>query len=266
MTVVDIYSVLHKQPLGLIFDIDGTLSPIAPTPDEARLYPGVKDLLERARKHAHVAIMTGRALTDGASMVNVDGLTYIGIHGLEWCDGLPSAHPVRLLPEALPYAEAGTYLLDLAEQQLATLPGLIVQRKSVGGSLHYRLSPDPEHTRQHILAVLGEPARQVHMRLGEGKRVIEILSPLAINKGQALRRFIQHFALRSVIFAGDDRTDLDAVLEISRLREEGLSALSIVVQHVDTLPALLTHADIIVQEVAGMAQLLQEMVEIVEKI
>jgi hypothetical protein len=30
--------------------------------------------------------------------------------------------------------------------------------------------------------------------------------------------------LQSVIFAGDDRTDLDAVLEIKRLRQEGMAA------------------------------------------
>ncbi len=266
MTARNIHSILQQQPLGLVFDIDGTLSPIAPTPDEACLYPGVAALLEQAREHAHVAIMTGRAITDGASIVNIDGLTYIGTHGLEWCDGLPSVHPVQLIPQAIPYIAPGKYLLDLAEQQLAALPGLIIQRKSVGGSLHYRLSPDPEQTRQHILAVLEEPARQAQMRLGEGKRVIEVLAPLTVNKGQALRRFTQQFGLHGVIFAGDDRTDLDAVLEIASLRKEGLSALSIVVEHTDTIPTLLTHADIIVQEVAGMAQLLREMVETLKNI
>ncbi len=81
---VTIQTVLSRRPLGLVFDIDGTLSPIAPTPGEAQLYPGVASLLEQARERAHVAIMTGRALDDGAAMVNVDDITYIGSHGLEW--------------------------------------------------------------------------------------------------------------------------------------------------------------------------------------
>jgi trehalose 6-phosphate phosphatase len=257
----DMQTVLTTQPLGLVFDIDGTLSPIAPTPDEARLYPGVASLLEQLKQHAHVAIMTGRAVENGAALVNVDGLTYIGTHGLEWADGLPSSHPVRLIPEAQPYVEPGKYLLDLAEQQLATLPGLIVQRKSVGGSLHYRLSPDPEQAKQKILSLLAEPARQLHMRLGEGKMVVEVLTPLAVNKGQALRRFVQRLGLRGVIFAGDDRTDLDAVLEIEHLRQEGLATFAIVVQHADTMPALLEHADSVVQGVGEMAQLLREINE-----
>ena len=257
----DLQNVLRQSPLGLIFDIDGTLSPIAPTPDEARLYPGVALLLEQLKQHAHVAIMTGRAVENGAALVNVDGLTYIGTHGLEWVDGLPTSHSVQLIPEAQPYVEPGKYLLDLAEQQLATLPGLIVQRKSVGGSLHYRLSPDPEQAKQKILSLLEEPVRQLHMRLGEGKMVVEVLTPLAVNKGQALQRFVQRTGLSGVVFAGDDRTDLDAVLEIERMRQEGFAAFAIVVQHADTMPTLLEHADSVVQGVEGMAQLLREINE-----
>jgi len=94
---LNLQTVLSQKPLGLVFDIDGTLSPIAPTSEEARLYPGVVPLLERAREHAHVAIMTGRAIDHGCSIVNVDGLTYIGTHGMEWSDGLPTLHPAEIL-------------------------------------------------------------------------------------------------------------------------------------------------------------------------
>jgi trehalose 6-phosphate phosphatase len=134
-------SILSQRPLGLVFDIDGTLSPIAPTPGEARLYPGVVTLLERARDHpgTQVAIMTGRGIEDGAAIVNVEGLTYIGTHGLEWSDGLPWSHPVQIDPQALAYLDAGRSLLDLVDQHLHDLQGVIVQRKRVGGSVHYRL-------------------------------------------------------------------------------------------------------------------------------
>lgn len=259
----DLKNVLAQRPLGLVFDIDGTLSPIAPTSDEARLYAGVVPLLERARERAHVAIMTGREIADGARMVNVEGLTYIGTHGLEWSDGLPSLRTVQVVPQALQYIEPGTYLLDLVEQQLPRLPGVYVQRKRVGGTLHYRLSADQEQARRDILAILEEPARQVNMRLREGKKMVEVLAPLAVNKGQALRSFVEHFQVQGVVFAGDDQTDLDAVLEVERLRKEKkvVAGLSIFVQHADTLPVLLEHADIVVQEVGGMVDLLREIVE-----
>ena len=115
MTSIDLATVLAQRPLGLAFDIDGTLSPIAPTPGEARLYPGVDILLEEMKKYAQVVIVTGRSVENGAPIVNVEGLTYIGTHGMEWCDGLPSTHPVRLISEAEPYVEPGNYLLDLVK-------------------------------------------------------------------------------------------------------------------------------------------------------
>lgn len=261
MAEIDLQTVLKQRPLGLVFDIDGTLSPIAQKSEEARLYPGVAALLEKARQHAHVAIMTGRAIQNGATIVNIDGLTYIGTHGLEWSEGLPTLHSVAIVPEAQAYVEVGKYLLDLVEAQIADLPGVYVQRKNFGGSIHYRLSPEPATTRQRIRSILEEPARRVNMKLSDGKYIVEVLVPLAVNKGHALRQFVQRLDLQGVVFAGDDRTDLDAVLEIGRLRQEGKAALAIVVQHPDTLPGMLEHADIIVQEVDGMAQLLREIVD-----
>ena len=263
--MAELKRVLARRPLGLVFDIDGTLSPIARISDEARLYPGVAGLLARAqeREGVHVGIITGRGLENGAGIVNVEGLTYIGIHGLEWSNGLPTTHEVEVLPEALAYREAGTTLLDLVERHQHELPGIYIQRKRVGGTVHYRLASDPEQIRARLLSLLQEPARQRNIRLTEGKLALEIRVPLEIDqgKGMALRRFVQHFALQGVIFAGDDLTDLDAIVEAPRLRQGGIDALSIVVQHADTPPALLTHADLLVQGVEGMAALLGKIVE-----
>lgn len=263
----EISTILRQHPLGLVFDIDGTLSPIAPTPSEAWLYPGAADYLKRLQQFAHVAILTGRAVDDGARIVNIEGLTYMGTHGLEWSEGLPATHPVELLSEATPYIKPGQQLMDLAEQQLVPkIPQLIVQRKSIGGTLHYRLAPNLEQARALILETLEGPTAELHMKLDEGKRAVEILAPLMINKGKALRRFVNQFALRGVIFAGDDRTDLYGILEIEQLRKEGYAAHSIVVQHDDTPAALLEHGDTIVQGVEGMIQLLKEMAENVNKV
>jgi trehalose 6-phosphate phosphatase len=254
--------VLKQKPLGLVFDIDGTLSPIAPTPDKAQLYPGVAELLEQARDHPglRVAIITGRAVENGAALVNIDGLTYIGSHGLEWSDGLPSTSTVQIAPEVLAYVEPGKQLLALAEEKLADISGILVEHKRVGGAIHYRLCANQEQARQRILTLLAEPARNYGLRLSEGKMVVEIKTPLAIDKGKALRRVAEQYKLHGVVFAGDDRTDLDAIHEIARLRQDGLAAYAIVVKHTDTLPTLLASADLVVDEVAGMAALLRDIV------
>jgi trehalose 6-phosphate phosphatase len=260
MPTIDLETVLSRRPLGLAFDIDGTLSPIAPRPDLAKLYTGVASLLEQASRKVHIAIITGRSIDSGAAMINVNGLTYVGTHGLEWSDGLPSNETTKIVPDALAYVEPSRYLLELAAKELAALPDLIIERKQIGGSLHYRRCPDPEYARQLIFSRLEEPARKANLRLILGRQVVEVKTPLAVNKGWALRKFVERFALQSVIFAGDDITDLDAILEVSHLRRKGIAALAIVVQHDDTLPPLIEHADIIVQGVDEMVKLLRELV------
>jgi trehalose 6-phosphate phosphatase len=252
--------VLQQRPLALLFDIDGTLSPIAPTPDEARLYPGVAQLLEQARQYAHIAIVSGRSIPSVARIVNLDGITYIGNHGLEWSAGLPDTHPIEVVAEARPFVEPGKYLLDLVRRELGEIPGLLVEDKSVGGTIHYRLAPDPDEALRRIQDLLTEPARAANMRLVEGKRALEVRVPLAINKGAALRTFCERYAVNGALFAGDDRTDLDAVREIARQRQEGRAAHAIVVRHPDTPPALLEQADSIVDEVEGMAWQLDKIV------
>jgi trehalose 6-phosphate phosphatase len=262
--MLELQIVLSQQPLGLVFDIDGTLSLIQANPYATQLWDGVSEDLEQARKHAHVAILTGRAVEDGARIVNVEGLTYIGNHGLEWCDGLPSIHKVKLVPEAYAYVQPGLDLFQIVEEHLDELPKVLLQRKSVGGSVNYRLSPNPTQARLRLLALLSEPAKCLHMRLVEGRGLVEILPPLAVDKGKALRRYIEHAGLKSVIFAGDDRTDLDAILEMKKLREEGISTLSIVVQDADTLPALLEHGDVMVDGVRRMAEQLHTIVTLLK--
>jgi trehalose 6-phosphate phosphatase len=51
MAAIDLLTVLSKRPLGLVLDLDGTLSPMTPTPDTAQLWPGVAENLKRARQH-----------------------------------------------------------------------------------------------------------------------------------------------------------------------------------------------------------------------
>lgn len=257
----NVQDIFAERPLGLVFDIDGTLSPIVSTPHEARLSPGVVDLLEDISLQAHVAILTGREIEDGARMINLDGLTYIGTHGLEWSNGLPRPETIRILPEAEPYMQPARELLMYAEKQLDREVGVLVEYKRIGGAIHYRLAPNPAEARQKIMAILQAPAAG-RFHLTDDKYTIEVRTPLAMNKGRALRQLVRDWNLQGILFAGDSRTDLDALLELAQLRREGKTTLGVVVQHTDTTPELLKQADVIVHEVDGMVAFLRECVQI----
>lgn len=256
-------NVFAERPLGLVFDIDGTLSPIASTPHEAQLFPGVANLLEDLSLLAHVAILTGREISDGASMINLDSLTYIGTHGLEWSKGLPQPETVRTVPEAEQYIQPARELLMYAAKQLDQEVGVLVEYKRLGGAIHYRLAPNPEEARKKILTIL-EPLSAGRFHMTDDKYTIEIRIPLTMNKGRAIRQLVRDWNLQGVLFAGDSKTDLDALLELAQLHQEGKKTLGVVVQHTDTTPELLRQADVIVHEVEGMVAFLRECVQILQ--
>src|SRR5690242_13512164 len=78
---------LAQRPRGLLSDVDGTLSAIAPTPGDATLLPGVRELLEQAQTRFDVvAAVSGRAAENARQLVGVSGLLYLGNHGLERLD------------------------------------------------------------------------------------------------------------------------------------------------------------------------------------
>src|SRR2546423_9055136 len=69
---------------ALIFDVDGTLAPIAPRPEDAAVPEPTRALLRRLeRRYALVACVSGRRALEARRLVGVDSPTYVGHHGIE---------------------------------------------------------------------------------------------------------------------------------------------------------------------------------------
>ena len=80
----EIAVLLNRKPLGLISDLDGTLSEIVPVPDEARVSASVRKTLEELQRNlALVAIVTGRPVRQAQDIIGLPQITYIGNHGME---------------------------------------------------------------------------------------------------------------------------------------------------------------------------------------
>ncbi len=71
--------------IGIGLDYDGTLSPIAPTPDEAVLAMSTRAALKNlaADSRYKTAIVTGRAVWKIKEILDIPGIAYIGNHGFE---------------------------------------------------------------------------------------------------------------------------------------------------------------------------------------
>ena len=77
-----------------------------------------------------------------------------------------------------------------------------------------------------------------------GRLVLELRARIGLNKGYAVRKLAQDHNLASVIFMGDDITDLDGLRALRDLVAGGvLEGMGIVVTHLDSPDRLLEAAD-----------------------
>ena len=246
--------VLHQRPSAVVTDIDGTVSPIAPTPAEAMVDPGAKAALARlAERLTAVAVVSGRAPQDGEAMVGLPELIYVGNHGLERiARGTPWTHPVAAA--AQPAIATALAEIESAARTAADMPWLLVENKGVTGTIHSRLASDPVAAAA-LLEPLARAAAERHgLRLTLGRMIFEVRPALAVNKGTAIRDLARDLGLRGIVFLGDDVTDVDAFRTLRELREAGDAAtLRVGVLGPDTSPAVLAEIDMSVDGVPACA-------------
>ncbi len=207
---------LQGTPLVVLLDIDGTLSPIAPTPQDATVPEATRVVVEQLahRPGVHLALVSGRAASDAKTMVRVDDVWVIGNHGMERLD---PAGAWQFHESVAAYRDAIAAAAAELTAAVAGIPGAIVENKQLTLSVHYRLvaADDVWRVREIVTAV----ADRYGLRVVEGKKVLELRPPVEVNKGTAVVELaLQLRALderASVLYAGDDRTDEDA---FARLR------------------------------------------------
>jgi trehalose 6-phosphate phosphatase len=248
------WAVLLQTPSAVVTDIDGTISAIAATPAEAMVDPGAKAALDLLnRRLAAVAVVSGRAPQDGAVMVGLPDLTYIGNHGLERiARGMPWTHPTAAA--AQPAIAAALAEIETAARAAADLPWLIVENKGVTGSIHYRLAPDPALAIALLEPLVRDAATRHGLRLTLGRMIFEVRPPLAVNKGTAIRELAEELGLRGIVFFGDDVTDVDAFRALRGMRASGDAAtLRVGVLGPDTSPLVLEEIDLSIDGVPACA-------------
>jgi trehalose 6-phosphate phosphatase len=180
----------------LAFDYDGTLSPIAPTPERARLPEATRRLLTRVAEHYPVAVISGRALADISGRVADIGVRQVfGNHGLEWSGG-----------SSQPCPRVRQWVHQLGEQ-LGGHDGIVVEDKLHSLSVHYRAARDHQRALGLILPVV---RMLPDVRVICGAAAVNLLPNDGANKGVALRRALDSSECDSAIYVGDDDTDEDA--------------------------------------------------------
>jgi trehalose 6-phosphate phosphatase len=250
--IASLQPLLDHPPLGIFSDIDGTLAPIVPRPEDARITPRCHELLEALiDRGVVVCLLTGRPLKTALDMARLPAAAYGANHGLElWLEG-ESHSP----PAVEQYRAAARSVLD--ETRDLDTSAVIVEDKGPVLSFHYRLADDEQAVRAAILDALAKSPSASRFAVHEGRKVIELRPPLNLNKGTALIDLSHRPGCRSIISIGDDATDIDMFEAAKSLND--VPSAAIAVKSDETPLGLLDAADHWVEGVPGVEWLLSEL-------
>jgi trehalose 6-phosphate phosphatase len=199
---------------AIIVDIDGTISEIAPTPQEAVVSPAMrKELIKLREKFALLAVISGRSLKDAQAMVGVEEILYVGNHGLEYYfDG--QYHVAEEVEKYLHQIKQTGHQLNI---DLDDIEGILFEDKSICYSIHYRQCNEGEVVRRKILNSIKNRPASKNLQIKEGRKVIELKPPVNYDKGVIIGKIIEDHNLKKIIYLGDDITDVDAFQKLSEL-------------------------------------------------
>jgi trehalose 6-phosphate phosphatase len=258
ISIEPLLPVIRREPLAVLSDIDGTLSPIVSRPEDATVRESVRGLLrELVGKGVRVGLITGRPLDTARRMAGLDDAAYAAEHGLTlWLRGRREAAP------GLDEYEA---LARQAERDLSALPNTIdgaqLENKGPLLSVHYRRAGDATRAREAVLAAVERSRAARRFRVQEGRMVVELRPPIDIDKGTAVETLADRLAVQGVICLGDDITDIDMFAATRRLRAQGLAAATVAVASEEAAPEVAEAADYTVDGVDGVEWLLAEVVK-----
>jgi trehalose-phosphatase len=223
---------------AIFLDFDGVLAPIVDRPEDAYPPPETRAELERlVERYALVSVVSGRAGDDVRERVAVDGIVYVGSHGLE-LDRMAE----RWRRQIVDFASAAPWLASEIE-----VKGLSV-------AFHYRHRAD-EAAAVLELEALAEDAREDGLVARFGRKVLEVLPPVGSNKGTAVRALLEGAGLTRVLVAGDDTTDLDAFRAVEEMEQK----VRVAVLAPESPQLLAEHAEIVLDSTGEFLELLRKL-------
>ncbi len=206
MTDIDLHlaDIACVPVLLVASDYDGTLAPIVSDPGQAKpLREAVVALRTLAQlPQTHVAIISGRALRDLATLIGMpQDIHLIGSHGSEFDPDFAASLP----PQATKLRD---HILAEMSEIAGQADGFHVEVKPASVAFHYR-NADPNDAKHAVQSLLSGAGAEEGVFTKHGKKVVE-LGVVSTNKGDALELVRHRAGASAVIFIGDDVTDEDA--------------------------------------------------------
>ena len=254
---------LRAEPArtAILTDVDGTLAPIVERPEQAAVPARASELLEKlSERFGMVGCISGRRAEEARRLVGVDRITYAGNHGLELL--LPGDEAPRLDPSLQGREEgAAEFVAAFGDEALAGA-GLRLEDKGPIQALHWRGAGAERAARaraHEIAAGAGRAGLEPHW----GRKVLELRPVGGGGKDSAVAALLATDGVTAAIYAGDDRTDLDAFRRLRQLCDQGEleSAVCVGITSPEAPPELAEESDLRVDGPGGWLAILEALAE-----
>ncbi|MDP9228706.1 MAG: trehalose-phosphatase [Actinomycetota bacterium] len=242
---------------AILTDVDGTIAPITERADAATVPAGTRALLaELAQRYGLVACVSGRRALDARRIVGLDQLVYSGNHGFELL--LPGESEARPDPSLNGHDEDAARFVAALDSAELERTGMRTEDKGAIVALHWR-GVDNEGAAESLASEIAAEAEWQGLVAHRGRKVLEIRPDVPINKAIAVAALIPLRPIRSALYGGDDRTDIDAFAALRTLHEDGdLDAVAcIAVGSDEAAPEVSANADLTVPGSDGFAEVLR---------
>lgn len=257
--IADLLAPLRADPgrAGLLLDVDGTLAPIVARPGEAAVPEPTRELLRRlAARYALVACISGRRALDAREIVGLDELAYSGNHGFELL--LPGEGAPRPDPSLDGHDDdAARFVAGLDPGRLASA-GIRTEDKGAIVALHWR-GAEKEVEAEELAGEIASEAEGQGLVAHRGRKVLELRPGVSIDKGVAVAALVPARPIDAALYAGDDRTDVDAFAALRNLREGGrlTTVVCIAIGSEETPREVAAGADLTVPGPEGFVRVLE---------
>jgi trehalose 6-phosphate phosphatase len=195
---------------AFLFDIDGTLLDLAPTPDAVVVPKGLRNSLQRlfGLTGGALAFVSGRSIADIDRIFAPMMLPAIGGHGAEMrVSPTSKACAIGAYPMSRELKCRFAAIGDMSDR-------ILIEDKGYSLAIHYRQATEFEPAIFTRVAAIRSDLSEAPIDVLPGKRVVEI-KPSGFSKASGVRELMTHvpFKGRCPVFFGDDVTD-DAVFAI----------------------------------------------------
>jgi len=247
---------LRAEPAraAILTDVDGTLAgraEDAAVPDAAR-----EVLMALSERFGLVGCVSGRQAEEARRLVGLDGLAYAGNHGLELL--LPGEETVRPDPSlAGREREAAEFIAGLDPGALPAA-GLRLEDKGPIQALHWRGAEDEAAAEAHAHELAIE-AGHAGLEPRWGRKVLELRPVGGGGKDAAVASLLAGERLDRAVYAGDDRTDLDAFARLRELSGSGelVAGVCVGIVSAEAPPELAEESDLTVAGPEGWLAILE---------